>query len=83
MLLNQDQDLLADLSIAICSSYRRIFQIEMTFTEFLKIFAQEFLLKFMPIVGFGRYDHWIQTKNNSGIFSITATHDQCLAAYSR
>jgi len=44
---------------------------------------EEFLLKFRPMVGFGRYDNWVQTKNNSGIFSITTTHDQCLVAYSR
>ena len=49
----------------------------------LKIFSQEFLLEFTPMVGFGRYDNWVQTTNNSGIFSITTTHDQCLGAYSR
>ena len=49
----------------------------------LKISPQEFLLEFTPMVGFGRYNNWVQTTNNSGIFSITATHDQCLAAYSR
>ena len=46
-------------------------------------FPQEFLLKFKPMVGFGRYDNWVQTKNSSGVFSITTTHDQCLGAYSR
>ena len=46
-------------------------------------FPQEFLLKFTPLVGFGRYDNWVQTTNNSGLFSITTTHDQCLGAYSR
>ena len=55
----------------------------MTFAICYKIFDQEFLLKFRPMVGFGRYDKWIQTKNNSGIYSITTTHDQCLGAYSR
>ena len=55
----------------------------MIFSMRHKIFHQEFLLKFRPMVGFGRYDNWVQTKNNSGIFSITTTHDQCLVAYSR
>ena len=53
------------------------------FTINYEIFTQEFLLKFAPAVGFGRYDNWVQTKNNSGIYSITTTHDQCLGAYSR
>ena len=79
--------------------YMKMSQIEMTFTLCLKIFCQEFLLKFAPIVGFGRYRwpqtlgcpyipktcryRWPQTQNNSGIYSITSTHDQCLAAFSR
>ena len=57
--------------------------IVITFSMRQRIFHQEFLLKFRPMVGFGRYDNWVQTKNNSGIFSITTTHDQCLVAYSR
>ena len=47
--------------------------------------SQEFLLKFEPTVGFGIFANWpgFQTKNFSGIFSITTIHDLCLIAYSR
>ena len=49
--------------------------------------SQEFLLKFKPMVGFGKYKNWAQVDPNlgslSGAFSITSTHDLCLAAYSR
>jgi len=44
---------------------------------------EEFLLEFQPTIGFNRYTNWVQTANNSGIFSITNTHDICVAAYSR
>ena len=47
------------------------------------IFTQESLLEFEPMIGFGKYNRWIQTPNNSGIFSITNTHDLCWSAYSR
>ena len=47
------------------------------------IVTQESLLELEPMVGFGRYMTRIQTPNNSGIFSITNSHDLCLAAYSR
>ena len=40
-------------------------------------------MELQPMVGFGRYMTRIQTPNNSGIFSITNSHDLCLAAYSR
>ena len=63
-------------SLTHCPSFRAC-------SECKTIFTQESLLEFEPMIGFGKYNRWIQTPNNSGIFSITNTHDLCWSAYSR
>ena len=80
MLLNQDQDLLADLSIAICSSFRRknLYELQTCVSFVNLILLTEILLRWImawnPLPRLTKWPHWRTCR--PGIPSIQ--HENCV-----